>query len=397
MKRDFALLASAAMALSVFAFAGCVEVADDKTENSDTVTTPEDWGGDKENPDISDETDGGIEDTEQDAIPGTYAVKTAAEVAEIIDGIDVEKLFDEDVKGIGVKSGVSGDFAVGTLFGTGFDADYNFKLAFGDDGIAGIGEATIETDLMLNGVNSNASLTATAYINGKCAYGAIEGTSDVSLGFLHESNDIDLKAMLNWADIYNYFFGENTVKSTAALVTDWGVGAEIGFNILNIIEMAADFGVTVSVDDSDGLKFKLSASAQTVWTLFDFISNKTGDNIPVENIKKAVTVNKFRFDIYLAIDSDGIFRDAKAVTDFSVTIDSNLFIGKFIPTITASMKQTTEIYLHRDTITPPSDIATDGAYYDGTQKVLSFIENFADLIGWDMNLSEKESGKIEAI
>ena len=393
MKRVFALLASAAMALSVFAFAGCDGAADDKTGNSGTVTTPEDWGGDKGNPDISDETDGGNEDTEQDAIPGTYAVKTAAEVAEIIEGIDVEKMFDEDVTGIGVKSGVSGEFAAGVLFGTGFDADYNFKVAFGENGIAGIGEATIDTDLTLNGVKSNASLTATAYVDGKCAYGAIEGTSDVSLGILHESNDIDLKAMLNWKDIYDYFFNRTSAASTARTE----LGAEIGFNILNIIEMAADFGVTVSVDDSDGLKFKLSASAQTVWTLFDFISNKTGDNIPVENIKKAVTVNKFRFDIYLAIDSDGIFRDAKAVTDFSVTIDSNLFIGKFIPTITASMKQTTEIYLHRDTITPPSDIATDGAYYDGTQKVLSFIENFADLIGWDINHSEKDSGKIQAV
>ena len=413
MKKIIALLIALSMALSIFAFTGCDDGTDksgagnipditapDDTEKDDgpEITLPDDTEkGD--GPEITVPDENNEEPAESDAdrrtavMRANYAEVTKEEFDEILENIDAEKLFAEEVTGFGMKSSVFNGFAFGTAVSMSVEGDLQLKAAFGESGLAGVGKSTLKLDTVIDKIKSSYSLSAISYLDSKYAYASIGGKYTFDIFGLNHTDSVSVKAKLNWFNIFDYFFGgkpsdeENVQPVTKkGRVYDGGAGVEFGFNLFNFLSLACDLGFKVYADASDGLKLKLSASANTVWGVFDLLAQAMSGTFSPDKIKQAFAVNTFQFDFYLSIDGNGLFDKAYIEEETSMTIDSSLLdsIPGFntAPFYTAKTKSSTEIYFHHDKVTVPDNIADDRSYSDKSDKVFGFIKGTAAILGW---------------
>ena len=410
MKKFFALLIAVAMAFSLFAFTGCDGEADnnggqpeitapDSTERDDN-SQPENDGGEK--PDTSSPDDEkGEKPAESDAdrrtavMRANYVEVTDEKVEEILENIDVKKLFSEDVKGFGMKGSYFSGYSFGTVLGTSIEGDAQFKIAVGENGLAGIGEASIELNAVLHKLKTSYSLSSVSYLDSAYAYTSVGGEYNFDLFGITHSDAVSLKAKLNWFNIFDYLFGDNSSDSSKAVkpvakkgrIFEDGVGVEFGVGIFNILTMACDLGFKVYADTSDGIKFKLSASADTVLGIFDLLAQAVSRTFSPDKIKKAIAVNTFLFDLYFAIDANGVFERAYVEEETTATIDSSLLdsVPGFdsAPFYTTKTKSSMEIYFHNDTVTVPENIPSDNSYKDNSDGFFKFIKNTAVILGWE--------------
>ena len=347
MKKVFALLASLAVSASMFAFAGC------------------------DNP-----SEGG------NLTDGNYTEKTPEEMEDIIENIDPDKVFGGDKEGepnlnYGLKFNLSGGYSMGSEMSSTISAIADLTLASVDDGIIGAGSASYNSTstmtFMDTVMTTSAKYDGKAYLENFVLYADAKGTSTSIAEGQTQKQEIDEKAKINLMEI-------------AAAAGDMSPLPDEGLPQMSIVELlttAKQYGVSVAVDDKNGVKFKLSASEDTVWAIFENVSTIPWTEEGIAEVKKAVTFNKFQFDLYFALDKDGAFNGASAVVDIDVSVDTSVFAemmeeeGSEATVITAYVKGSVEIYKHDGkVIIIPAGLANDESYHDYTDTVLEILKDY---------------------
>ena len=341
MKKVFALLAAGAVSMSMLAFAGC-----------------------------GDSSDG--------VIKGDYTEKTPEELESIIDGIDEDKIFGGNEEGapnlnLGLKVNLSGSYSMGDMMSGSVSTDLNFKLASNENGFVGTGSGSLKTSSTTSvedvTMKTSAEYKGTAYLENYIAYLGATGTSTTSAAGQNQKQEIDQKIKINLLEVIENIGGND--GSVDAPSPD-----DSNLSVSDLLALAQQYGVKVTVDDKNGVKFKLSATEDTVWAVAgSFLDGDLAD------IKEAVTINKFQFDLYFALDKDGAFSGASTVFDIDVKVDSSLFGMLFeesgeAPVLSVAVKGSVEIYTHKDKVSVPSGLAEDDKYFDYTDMILGLIGNY---------------------
>ena len=378
MKKVIAVLAASAVAVSMFAFAGCKDNDDKKTDSG--------------------------------AIPGDYVEKTPDEMGGILDdffgnqGGDETPVIPATSSGMGIKVKLNESLYCEGLMDITSSVSAEFKEKITETGFVGAGSATVKAHVKSMDFNTDGSVvstamtdkyaidvTATAYNDSSFIYGGATG----SVGTVNDSGKFEtmtlpegMKAKLNHVKLMEALGGGSTgpeISTPASAIFE----TNDAFDMAALLAMADQFSVKISADLSDGMKIKISATEETIWKIATvaFIEQGATEaeaSAKVAKIKGYVSVNKFTLDVYAAFDSSKTLTAASVVIDCDVKADMKI-MNEFMPNGTAavadqklpdiSMKVagSVEIYSHNDNVELPANIATDASYADKTDDLIELI------------------------
>lgn len=342
MKKIIAAFAASAVAVSMLAFTGCGE-----SENKKPVAGE------------------------------NFEEKTPEQITEIVDNIDTDKIFGDDgtddALNMGIKGNLKGAFNMGALTSASGSIVFDFK----ESADVGAGTATLNaiyrTPTMKEaaGIDVNGAL----YSDSSWVYASASGTI---AGI--ETGANGLKAKVNLEDL---------AKALENLDPDiGGIGgsspasyyeAENAVDVSQMLALAQKLGVKISVDNTDGVKFKLSVTEETIWTALSTVSSEGGEltSEQIAAIKAAVKFNAFAFDVYFSLDADGKFAGARADMDIDVSFPASLISDTLaeqesVP-VSVKLKGNIELYVHTETVEIPAEVKTDATYTDQTQYLIGLI------------------------
>lgn len=379
MKKVIAVLAASAVAVSMFAFAGCKDNDDKKTDSG--------------------------------AIPGDYVEKTPDEMGGILDdffgnqGGDETPVIPATSSGMGIKIKLNESLYCEGLMDMTSSVSAEFKEKITDTGFVGAGSATVKAHVKSMDFNTDGSavstamtdkyaidVTATAYNDSSFIYGGATGSvgtvSQTTGKFETMTLPEGMKAKLNLVKLMEALGGGSTgpeISTPASAIFE----TNDAFDMAALLAMADQFSVKISADLSDGMKIKISATEETIWKIATvaFIEQGATEaeaSAKVAKIKGYVSVNKFTLDVYAAFDSSKTLTAASVVIDCDVKADMKI-MNEFMPNGTAavadqklpdiSMKVagSVEIYSHNDNVELPANIATDASYADKTDDLIELI------------------------
>ncbi len=379
MKKVIAVLAASAVAVSMFAFAGCKDNDDKKTDSG--------------------------------AIPGDYVEKTPDEMGGILDdffgnqGGDETPVIPATSSGMGIKVKLNESLYCEGLMDIASSVSAEFKEKITETGFVGAGSATVKTHVKSMDFNTDGSsastamtdkyaidVTATAYNDSSFIYGGATGSvgtvSQTTGKFETMTLPEGMKAKLNLVKLMEALGGGSTgpeISTPASAIFE----TNDAFDMAALLAMADQFSVKISADLSDGMKIKISATEETIWKIATvaFIEQGATEaeaSAKVAKIKGYVSVNKFTLDVYAAFDSSKTLTAASVVIDCDVKADMKI-MNEFMPNGTAtvadqqlpdiSMKVagSVEIYSHNDNVELPANIATDASYADKTDDLIELI------------------------
>ncbi len=379
MKKVIAVLAASAVAVSMFAFAGCKDNDDKKTDSG--------------------------------AIPGDYVEKTPDEMGDILDdffgnqGGDETPVIPATSSGMGIKVKLNESLYCEGLMDITSSVSAEFKEKITETGFVGAGSATVKAHVKSMDFNTDGSsastamtdkyaidVTATAYNDSSFIYGGATGSvgtvSQTTGKFETMTLPEGMKAKLNLVKLMEALGGGSTgpeISTPASAIFE----TNDAFDMAALLAMADQFSVKISADLSDGMKIKISATEETIWKIATvaFIeqgATETEASAKVAKIKGYVNVNKFTLDVYAAFDSSKTLTAASVVIDCDVKADMKI-MNEFMPNGTAavadqklpdiSMKVagSVEIYSHNDNVELPANIATDASYADKTDDLIELI------------------------
>lgn len=379
MKKVIAVLAASAVAVSMFAFAGCKDNDDKKTDSG--------------------------------AIPGDYVEKTPDEMGDILDdffgnqGGDETPVIPATSSGMGIKVKLNESLYCEGLMDIASSVSAEFKEKITETGFVGAGSATVKAHVKSMDFNTDGSsastamtdkyaidVTATAYNDSSFIYGGATGSvgtvSQTTGKFETMTLPEGMKAKLNLVKLMEALGGGSTgpeISTPASAIFE----TNDAFDMAALLAMADQFSVKISADLSDGMKIKISATEETIWKIATvaFIeqgATETEASAKVAKIKGYVNVNKFTLDVYAAFDSSKTLTAASVVIDCDVKADMKI-MNEFMPNGTAavadqklpdiSMKVagSVEIYSHNDNVELPANIATDASYADKTDDLIELI------------------------
>ncbi|GEM_PF-5611641 len=379
MKKVIAVLAASAVAVSMFAFAGCKDNDDKKTDSG--------------------------------AIPGDYVEKTPDEMGDILDdffgnqGGDETPVIPATSSGMGIKVKLNESLYCEGLMDMASSVSAEFKEKITETGFVGAGSATVKAHVKSMDFNTDGSavstamtdkyaidVTATAYNDSSFIYGGATGSvgtvSQTTGKFETMTLPEGMKAKLNLVKLMEALGGGSTgpeISTPASAVFE----TNDAFDMAALLAMADQFSVKISADLSDGMKIKISATDETIWKIATvaFIEQGATEaeaSAKVAKIKGYVSVNKFTLDVYAAFDSSKTLTAASVVIDCDVKADMKI-MNEFMPNGTAavadqklpdiSMKVagSVEIYSHNDNVELPANIATDASYADKTDDLIELI------------------------
>lgn len=258
MKKFLAVAACAAIGTSVFAFAGC--------------------GG----------KDGGSDF----AVGGDYKEATAEDINNIMSsGVSFGDASAADyMLGLEFKADLDVSYKMGSMI----DASGNFALNYlfnqTATEIKGAGEANAKYTATYGEQKLEGKYGVKAYNDGEKAYASVSGLESLGVAGGVASGYVSY-----W----------NIINEIADLVPMTLSAVSADTAELDLITLATQYKVGVYVDNSNGLKVKISVTKDTVFALLDaFVEEEAA----VTAIKENLTVNKFVLDAYLVADATNVFK-----------------------------------------------------------------------------------------
>ena len=337
MKKLAVAFAASAVAVSMLAFAGCGEPQPDKG-----------------------------------AIKGNYEEKTPEQTTEILGNVNTDKIFNDetDAVNIGINVDLNGAFNYGEMLNANGALKLDYKMSASADSLAGTGTMALNASFM-------------SMFSGEKQEQKIDfsGTASNDAQWIYAASD-DNKIKINLEDIANIIGNNDGIIISPASFYE----AEDAINVSQILAMAQQFGVKIAIDNSEGVKIKMSVTEETVWKVIETVGAEEGlTGEMITRIKGFVTFNSFKFDVYFAIDSEGAFSGASVVMDIDVKVDGNILSmfapgspsptaqGVKVPDITAKVNGYVEIYAHNETVNIDS-VTGDTSYIDMTDTVIGMIK-----------------------
>lgn len=372
MKKFLAISASAVLAFSVLAFTAC----DEKTEKGveDLTYTEVDLSTEEAKSEFLKEVESKINfetifgDTQAEGFNFGFAadLKLNAEINATAKAVDLgngAKDLTGSAKvelGESVKYKSSGDSG---LMASQTTVKYNTNLpedVYTILGEVGLPEATIE---LLKAVLPSGNYTVKEYMDDEYAY--IEYPESIAdllpedyAGVLPEGGK--LKMPLGGYDSDDKYY--TPYYSVAPYDEDLPYESQTVLGIGQMLEMLYAYDVKVAVSNENGYAIKLTADEGTI---IGIISEATGDAQIAAMVEQVATFNTCAITLYLAVDNDGVFKEAsvKVNLDATVSMAANL-IMEGIPEIVGSVKLNLDFGVKK---------------YDGQVNLPADLDNYVDV------------------
>ena len=330
MKKFLAVIASASLAVTMFAFTAC-----------------DNGNGDK------------------GTIKGDYKEPTADELQTALESIDDEKVL---ASFKGVEFGAKLDMA--TKSGdtkSEFNINLDYKLAFSEEAILGSGNFGVKT----NDGKQTSELTASTYLDSTYVYADVKGSA--------AGQTADMKAKIEYGEIIEGIIGQLPISE----ITEGEEGGNTDIvptpdetpDVAGMIAMLKDYKFNIGLDSSAGYKFKLSATEETFWLI-------AGEDMPDDQLaamKLLMKFNSFVFDIYFAVDEQSAFTQMSMKVDIDMVMDMSALGGMPMaaaaaPEMSMKISGYVDVKAFDGAIALPEGIAGDTSYVDKT-------EDFGAIIG----------------
>ncbi len=328
MKKFLAIAASAVLATSAFAFAAC--------------------GGDN----------GGV-------VNGDYKEPTSTELSTAIADVDTEKVF-EELTGFELDVNLSGSYSANGTSADG-SAKLGYKLVLTEEAIAGKGDVSLKYNMTSGGTTTNGDYSATIYNDEDYAYAEIKGLPATI------APEGAFKAKLEYMSLVEDIIGQLPIAADTGSISSPNLPDDSDSDTVETVpgdsklaealEMLAEYKVKVGLDATNGFKLKISFTEESLWAIIESESRMPDEQI--EQMKEAITFNKFVVDIYFALDAEGGFKQ------FSVNMDIDIFgdgakLGKAGQNLTLKVNGYIALKAFGGDVALPGNIAEDVTYLDVT-------------------------------
>lgn len=353
MKKAGIALVSVLLAGTMFTFAGCDDGndPDDNNNNNDQVRS-------------------------LGAIEGNFEQVDATKAAEVLGAFDFEHAFDQFATDISLKQASEFDIGFNVQVPTELIADYlpstaaassaisSFITLEGTVGVSSTAHATIDATGETAKAKEEVDVTFGEYEAGLTLY-----TDGVSV-YLSEDGITgeDFKIKVSLEDIIGHLQGLGGVGGVMAADVVESPGQSM--DIASVVTSVYMLGGVVSLDQTDGLKVRVSLGNSFFGMMRNMASVSGGMDTAAATVLNAVTFSDTSLiEIAVAFDEDGQFVEYGVAMDLSVSLDGTK-LGGIGGTITVSGKEKTEITT--ETVTLPENLATD--YEEVTvDEILEFI------------------------
>lgn len=268
------------------------------------------------------------EKKEDGTIKGNYEEATMEQVTETLSNVDMGAAMGgdsnaEDFKfGLNVDSSFSAACTVGenSKVSAGLSAGYTFLLTKSTCSGAGNVEINYDADIKAGelgeqeAVKESGKYSATVYNDATYLYG------DFNLGKKEDGEtDNIIKAKFNYGELLDYL-----MSNIGNLIPDGGMPGMTPYaeSDASIAGMLAQLNIKAGMDTTDGIKIKLSITKDTFWGLLENASPE----MPAEQlaqVKEALLINKFNYDVYFALDKTNKFSAASVVMDVDMSVDTS--------------------------------------------------------------------------
>lgn len=260
--------------------------------------------------------------TENGVIEGNYAETTTEELNATLSEINTDNIFG-DATAADYKFGLELSAALETKADLGSNGNSSASLSAGykiltdGDGVKGAGNVSLSYKSVAEGLQTEGNYSVTAYNDATNLYIGVD---------LGEDSDGNFNAKLNYFEIIEYIMSIDYIPAMpfGFFATDASQDTATD-QPQEIISALNEMGISLYLDDTDGVKIKLSASEQTFWSILSASGEVPSEMIEV--LGEAVTINSFKLDYYFALDNAGVFNAASVVTDVNIQIDTGKLSG----------------------------------------------------------------------
>ncbi len=329
---------------------------------------------------------------EDGTIAGNYEEATMEQVTETLSNVDMGNAMGdptaEDFKfGLNVNSSFNAAFTVGesSKASAGLSAGYTVLLTKNSCSGAGNAEISYDADIKAGelgeqeAVKESGKYSATVYNDATYVYG------DFNLGKKDDGEtDNIVKAKFNYGELLGSIMeniGNILPGSGASGITPYAEGNA------SIAGMLANLNMQAGMDTTDGIKIKLSITKDTFWGLLENSTPELPED-QLTQIKEALLINRFNYDVYFALDKTNKFSAASVVLDIDMSVDTSK-MGMPMPTdegaeqppvITVKMNGyfKAESYLG-EAPKLPDGMTTDLTYVDMTAVIKGMISGSGNL------------------
>lgn len=291
MKKLVAVLMSTTLACSLVMFAGCGEDGGSIGRMDGDFST-----------EATDEEFAEALTKVQGAVEGNTILGGDTEAADWSFGFDAGADVSFGVTVTGAQDTSSADFDLG--------AGYQFVI--GGAGLAGAGDLSVKGSAS---GQEESSYEIGLYNDLNYMYFDMSSLQDGAKFKMSWEN------LINAADGLSYIAAPHS-EAVLSAAADTGTGGEgqesdsaISADFAEIIAGLKTMGCKVYIDDSDGLKVKMSASEDTA----DQILAQAGADL--EGISEMIDFTAFKFDLYFAMTADGVFSQVSADFDIGMNMD----------------------------------------------------------------------------
>lgn len=307
-------------------------------------------------------------------IKGDYKEATAAEAAEAVKNIELDKAFGdpsaEDFKfGFELMADLSFsmNYSVSANSQTvsqmkadgGVEANYRLVIAPEGEAFSATGKGDVSVNANVNqsaagkDTSSKSEMSANIYQDSEYLY--------LDAHIAAEGTERDQKIKLSFDDVIDAVIGGiggafTVIDDAETELPDGGIsgGVDVEMNLGTVISALAEAGFTVSLDQSSGLKIKISAGKE-------FILGAIEDSdvqlpIPVEGMDFGAS----EIAIYLSFDESGKF--VQAGVNVNITAAMEVSAQGSSVKADVNVKGGVELKLFNGTVTLPEGIADDESY-----------------------------------
>lgn len=271
---------------------------------------------------------GSVADTGK--IEGNYKEPTSEELNAALESIDASKLFGdmsaEDWKfGVNVSADLSASVKMGTteMGSASVELSYLFNVAAGEAGLdmkgAGSVSATVKESMTEeDGSSSMQTMEATAKAYNDSEYVYLNATAKQT-----GKEDATIKGNLSFDTIMSIVGGYLPMAADEEVEG----GLTSGFDLTEIVAMLDTYGLKLEMDNSNGLKIKLSASKETFDAIVDTVIGMMGVYDAEESESSFIQFTTAVFELYIQIDKDGKFVAVAANFNIVASVDASAMMS----------------------------------------------------------------------
>ena len=287
-------------------------------------------------------------------IKGKYKEVEAAQLQTAAEKVDGNT--QNDLTGFEISADIDFSYGVSDLIKFSANGSFGYTLAVSDneDEINFAGKGNCKLKCKLTTKNPNGSLN----IEKETVKASFYNDSQYLYLNIKEKKKSD-KLKINFGD---FIVGGNYEAREV------GETETLTFN--ETLQMLSEAGVIIYLDDSDGIKFKLSFTEKSARRLFYTAIDSIEGIVQEEFIREISTLvaytdfNSFKADTYLAFDKNGVFQKYGEDIDVDMIIDLSPFIhsGYNVGKINVSIKCGFSIKAYNGKVNLPEGIAEDDSY-----------------------------------